>query len=72
MADEMEIIFSLSARIYALLHPLLSSYCARKAASVTLKMKHSVRPLNSSVNKVKIIAVKLHKLTGQFQVCRRE
>lgn len=41
---------------------------ARKVASVTTKMKHSVDALNKSGDQVKITAGKLHKLTGQFQV----
>lgn len=44
---------------------------ARKVASVTSKMKHSVEALNRSGDQVRITAGKLHKLTGQFQVSAR-
>jgi len=44
---------------------------ARKVASVTSKMKHSIEALNRSGDQVRITAGKLHKLTGQFQVSAR-
>jgi ribosomal protein S17 len=48
------------------------SVSARKVASVTSMMTHSVEALNRSGDQVRITASKLHKLTGQFQVSARQ